>query len=90
MKGIGPVRWNGRMDNGDGPILEEGVGQCGIKAPPPHAQAGASPPPLGLHDLVLLMSSTTTPWKIFIYGPDLRNLGVGHGDTMSPHRLRRN
>ena len=93
LKGIRPMMWNGGMDNpswGDRPGLGEGVGWGGIKAAPPHAKAGASPPPLALHNSVLLISNSTTPWKIFIYSPDLRNLGAGHGDAKPPHWLRRN
>ena len=71
------MKWNGRMDNpgqeGDGPILGEGVGQGGFKAPPPHTQAGTSPPPLALHDPILLISGSNTPHKIFAYGSDLGN-----------------
>ena len=88
LKGIGPVKWNGRMDDpgqeGDGPILGEGVGQGGIKAPPLHAQAGIRPPPLALHNPILLMNCSTAPWRIFIYGLDLGNLGAGHSNMMPP------
>ena len=94
LKGIRPMRWNGRMDNprwgGDRTCLGEGVGWGGIKAPPLHAQASTSPPPLAFHDPILLMSSSSTPWKIFSYNPGLRNLRAWHGIVMPPCRLRKN
>ena len=93
VKRIGPMKLNSRMDDpgqGDGPILWEGEDWGGTKAPPLHVQAGASPPPLALIDPILLMSSSTVPWKFLVYSHDIGNLGVGHGNVTPPHRLRRN
>ena len=94
LMGIRPMRWNSTVNDpsleGDGPSLGKGVGKGGIKAPSPHVQASTSPPPIALHDPILLMSDCTTAWKILVDSPDLWNVGAGHGNVMSPHMLRRN
>ena len=68
-------------------------GRSGLRwhqSPPLYAQANASPHSLALHDPILLMSSSTTPWRILSYNPSLGNPRAWHGDTMPPHRRRKN
>ena len=84
------AEWTIQVREGDRPVLGEGTGQGGIKAPPPHTQASTSPPPLALHNPILLTNSFTVPWKILSYTPGIRNLRAGQGDAMPPSRWRKN
>ena len=59
--------------------------QC--QFPSLHAQAGASHPLLALHDAVLQMSGSATPWNISTCNRGPTSLGAGHG-KMIP-RLKR-
>ena len=72
------------------PILGEGMGWGGIRAPPLHIQTSTSPPPLALHNPILLMIISTAPWRSLNYNPSLRNPRAGHGDVMPPCRQRKN
>ena len=66
------------------------MGQEGVRVPPLHAPVGTIHPPLALHDLILLMNDSATPWNMSACKQGPTNLGAGHGETMPPHWLRRN
>ena len=76
--------WDDLGWEADGPILGEGIGWWGARAPPLHALTGASHPPLALHDPVMLTSGSATPWNISTCNQWPMSLGAGHGKITSP------
>ena len=57
--------------------------------PTPLCPSQCQSPSPALHDPFLLMSGSTTPWRISSYSSSLSNPRTGHSSVMPPHRRKK-